>query len=194
VKIALVFILSLVASLVSFIGEARADIVRGYLLNPEMRYERSSSQDLENRSPRNFSVGYQHLRFSALIEYAQYSETSGNATYEAKRDHQEMTAWFRYHVLGWTFGDSSQTLQAYAGAGAGGYKESVTTNFMTESRVDSSDIKFMSGLSIGTEYSVRMGESFLFVAGLEGRALVSADFDPNPLWSGVLRLGIGYIL
>lgn len=193
-KLLILFFLSLMVSLCSFLGEARADILRAYLLNPEIRYERNSAQELENRSPRNFSVGYQYTRWSALLEYAHYSETSGNATSSFERTHEELVAWFRYHGFAWTFAEGYNTLQLYGAVGAGAFQESLTTKFMTDSRKDTGRATFMSGLAIGGEFSRKVNQNILLVGAIEGRALMASDFDPNPMWSAVLRFGVGVFL
>ena len=193
-KLFLLFVLSLAATLVSFLGEARADIVRAYLLNPEMRYERAASQNQENVKPFNISLGYQRTRWSALLEFSQYKTESESGNYFVGRTHQEITACARYHIFAWTFTEGRQTIQGYGGVGAGGFKETLTTIFQNESRKDTGEIKFVSGLAAGAEYSARLGERFLFVTAIEGRALVSSELDPNPMWSAVLRIGLGMFL
>lgn len=192
-KILLVFVFSLVATLFSFLGEARADIARVYLINPELRYERASSQNLELRSPLNFSVSYQIKRWSALLEYSRFEESSATGNYHIKREHQELMLWARYHLFAWTFAADAHTLQGYLGFGGGGFQESVTTTFQGESRKDSGSNPFMSGAAAGLEYSMRFTEKFIGSASLEGRSLFAADFDPNPTLSAVLRIGIGLI-
>lgn len=192
-RLFLFFVLCCLGSLVSFLGEARADIGRAYLLSPEMRFERDSSQNVVDRKPLNISLGYQKLRWSFLLEYARFSEGSGSATYFVDRTHEDIVVWTRYHFWNATFLEGRQNLQLYGGLGLGGYKESLVTTFQGQSRKDTGSLLFMSGLSAGAESSLKITESFLFSLGLEGRTLVASDFDPNPLWSLVLRVGVGFI-
>ncbi|KYG66158.1 hypothetical protein AZI86_03595 [Bdellovibrio bacteriovorus] len=187
------FALSVLVSLCSFLSEARADVVRGYLLNSEMRYERASNQDMVNRSPMNYAISYQRSRFSVLLEHVYFTETSGNPTSAFERQHAEYLAWFRLHALAWTFGDNTHTVQLYGGLAAGAYQETVTTVFMGTSRVDTGRWTFMTGLSGGVEYSVKLTPAFLIVAAAEGRGFTGSDLDPNPMWSAVFRLGVGLI-
>jgi hypothetical protein len=190
----ILFLLSVAASLCTFLTEARADIIRAYIFNPELRYEKSADNELVNRNPLSFSVGYQFTRFSALLEYSQFDETSSTGVYSVKRTHQDMMLWGRFHALAWTFGDSRQTIQAYGGIGGGGYKERLVTNFNGDSQTDSGDPKFVTGFSAGLEYSVRIDERFLFTSAVEGRAFVNSELDPNPMWSAILRLGLGIFI
>lgn len=190
-KLLLVFLFSLMVSILSFMGEARAGIFRAYLLNPEIRYDRGSNQDLEMRKPFNISVGYQFKRWSALLEYSRFDDSSQVGNYYIERQHQEVMLWARYHCFAWTFGGDQQTVQGYVGFGAGGFRETVYTVFQSEGRKDSGGIPFMSGVATGVEYSLRLDKEILLTAALEGRTLVAADFDPNPVWGAVLRLGLG---
>lgn len=190
-KLLVVFLLSLMASFVSFMGEARADIFRAYLLNPEIRFDRGSAQDLEMRKPFNISLGYQFKRWSALLEYSRFDDASQVGNYYIERQHQEMMLWARYHIFAFTFAGDQQTLQGYVGFGAGGFRETVYTVFQTEGRKDTGGTPFMSGAAAGFEYSLRLDKEILLATALEGRALVAGDFDPNPVWGAVLRIGIG---
>lgn len=170
-----------------------ATAVSLYLFNPEMRYERAESQDLEDRRPFNFALGYQSSEFSLLAEYTRFSEETGNATATIDRNHQDVLVWFRYHALKTSVGDAIRGY-LFVGAGAGGYMEEVTTSLMGVSRTDKDQWKFQSGLVLGGETSVLIYQNWQLVAGLEGRTLFASDNEPNPLWSAVLRLGIQILL
>lgn len=197
----LIFLALLISSSVSWAQESRARMPRvapevpSYLtlnlINPEMRYERANSQEIEDVKPLNFSFGYQKKRLSFLAEYARYSEDTGNSTSSIERTHQELLVWGRYHLVNKAQNELSGSL--YGGVGLGGYQEEVKTTLMGDSRTDKENIKMMSGLSVGTEGAYQL-QNFGFVAGIEGRALIASDFDPNPVWSVVIRLGVRFAL
>ncbi len=164
--------------------------LRAYLLNPEMRFERASSQEMLDRKPLNIALGYQGQKFSILTEYARFEEDTGNATSSIDRTHQDVVVWFRYHFFNQTDKKTLGATTLFAGAGAGAYEEEVVTTLMGLSRTDKTPMKFMSGFVVGAEFSILMNPHFGFVIGAEGRGLLASDFDPNPVWSALLRLGI----
>lgn len=187
------FLLLALSSWVFFGEEARADVFRLHLLNQEMRYERDASQDQVDRSPKNFAISYQRESISALLEYTTFKHSSGNATYSFQREYEDLNLWLRYHPLTFSLSTISSIIQFYGGIGGGGYRQTVQTTFMGTTVTDNASPQFMSGLSLGIEFTVSLTQSFVFSLGAEGRALVSSDFEPNPMWSGVVRSGLGFV-
>ncbi|WP_413943395.1 hypothetical protein [Bdellovibrio sp. HCB-162] len=165
------------------------NILKVFLLNPEMRFERGDSQELVDRKPLNFALALQMRKFSVLTEYARFEENTGNTTSSIDRTHTDLVVWGRYHFFNGTNPNRSVDSTLYAGIGAGLYEEEIVTTLMGSSRTDKSNPKFMSGVSVGGEVALNVNKDFGFVGGLEGRALFASDFDPNPVWSAVLRLG-----
>ncbi|XGC80382.1 hypothetical protein ACES2L_13705 [Bdellovibrio bacteriovorus] len=161
-----------------------------FLLNPELRYERSGSQEIEDRKPQNFSMAYYFQKYSVLLEYASFKEESGNATSSLSRTHVDTLLFGRYHFFKHSTAQMISTL--YAGGGLGAFKEEVTTTLLGDSRTDTSDGKFMSALAIGTEFLLPINKSVGFVAAAEGRAMMGDGFDPNPIWSLLARMGIEF--
>ncbi|UOF00922.1 hypothetical protein [Bdellovibrio reynosensis] len=161
-----------------------------FLLNPELRYERSGSQEIEDRKPQNYSIAYYFQQYSVLLEYASFKEESGNATSSLRRMHTDALLFARYHFFKHSSPQMISTL--YAAGGVGAFKEEVTSTLFTERRTDSSDAKFMSALAVGTEFLLPINKSVGLVAGAEGRALMGDGFDPNPIWSLLARIGIEF--
>lgn len=164
-----------------------APILKLYLLDFEMRYEKGSDLEWAERKPLNFAVAVQLKKFDFVMEYAQFTQSSGNATLGIDRKHQEILAWGRWHFLDKKFSETRVSL--YGGLGVGGYEEEVTTSTPGSSQTDKGGMKWMSGASAGVEAQIPMTDSLGFVGALEGRLFTAADFEPNPLGSGVLRLG-----
>lgn len=165
-----------------------------YLLNPEMRFERGSSQDIVDRRPLNISLGVQFNKVSLLVEYVRFEEKSGNATTSIARQHQDVVAWMRYHLVRRSFDEANLKGLLYAGVGAGVYEEEVKTTLMDSSRTDKGSAKFMSGLSGGGELALSVTQNFSLLGGAELRSLFSAEFEPNPIWSAVVHLGFQWSL
>jgi len=187
-------------SVVSFAQESRlkikptepAPLLKLYLLDFEMRYEKGSDLEWVERKPLNFAVAVQLQKFDFVMEYASFSQSSGNATLSVDRNHQEVLAWGRWHFVDKKFTETRVSL--YGGLGVGGYEEEVTTTTPGSSQSDKGGMKWMSGLSAGLEVQVPMTASLGFVGALEGRVLTASDFEPNPLGSGVVRLGLSLSL
>jgi hypothetical protein len=191
----LLAIFLLLFSVMSFAQESRlqikpaepAPLLKLYLLDFEMRYEKSTDLEWAERKPLNFAVAVQIKKFDFVMEYASFTQSSGNATLSIDRKHQEVVAWGRWHFLNKKFSQAHVSL--YGGLGLGGYEEEVTTTAPGSSTSEKGGMKWMSGLSAGVELQTPFTDSLGFVGALEGRVLTAADFDPNPLGSGVLRLG-----
>lgn len=161
-----------------------------HIFNPEFRLERGASQELEIRSPLNFALSYTATRGALLVEYSKFNEQTGNSTSAIDRNHQEVMAWGRYHLLQAGSMKELKVFRLHAGVGVGGYEEEVTTTLMGDSRTDKAALKFMSGLSLGADMNLYVNDRFGFSLGAEARGLFAADFNPNPTWSGVVRLGL----
>lgn len=158
-------------------------------LNPEMRFEYDSNKEFIDRKPLNLALVYGQAKYSVALEYARFSESSGNVSSHLERTHQDAVVWARYHVVpSYTLSENS-SLILYAGAGIGAYEESVETTLSGVSRTDGSAAKLLTGLSGGAQAKYLM-QSFGAVAGLETRGLFASDFSPNPVVSFVLHLGV----
>lgn len=183
-------------SVISFAQESRLKltpppeptILKGYLLGVEARYEKTADLDWADRHPFNFAIAIQKKQFDFVMEYAKFTESSGNATLSVDREHQELVFWGRWHAYEKKWEENRVSL--YAGAGLGRYLEKVDSSSSGNSHTADTDYQWMSGLSVGAEVLLPFTEGFGFVGALEGRVLMSSDFDPNPLGSGVLRLGL----
>ena len=170
-------------------AKAKTSYVQALLLNPEMRFEYDANKEVVDRKPLNFAVVYGRARYSVTLEYARFSESSGNASAKLERTHQDMMVWARYHVLPDYNLTKNNSVTLYAGAGAGAYEESVETTLSGISRTDKGSAKLMTGLSAGGQLKYLM-QNFGAVAGLEARGLFASDFSPNPIGSVVLHLGL----
>lgn len=185
----LFLIFSLLFSLLSHAQRGTSiSSMRAYILNPEMRFERDGSQEVIDRKPLNFAVGYKRNNFSFALEYSRFEESSGNQTSSLDRIHQDFLFWLKLHFLPYSFREFNSNL--FVGPGGGVFQESVTSSFMGESRTDNGGNKFVSGLMVGWEVIVKGNQYFSALMSVEGRALVSSEFEPNPVWSSVFRFGV----
>ena len=163
--------------------------VQAYVLSKELRYERDNSQEIVDRNPVNFSVGVEVNQVSLLLEYSSFEENTGNETANISRKHQDVSLWFRHHFYREKFAETKWSV--FAGGGAGGFEEEVRTTLMGQSRTDKAAIKMFAGLVFGAVAAVEMKKNIEFLVGAEGRTLLASEYDPNPIWSAVLRMGLG---
>lgn len=163
-------------------------------LNFEWRYERDTGGEFVERKPENFALAYSRSAWSAMLEYSRFQEETGNASLAVTRKHHELSSWLRYHYLKVVPLSVDVLVKPYVGLGLGMFQEEVKTYVSGASRSDSGGAKVFSALSVGSQISVVIDPSFSFVMGLEGRGLFSSDFDPNPLGSVVLQLGLAFTL
>lgn len=159
-----------------------------FLINPELRYERSNSQELVDRKPKNFAIAYKVYENSFLAEYSQFDEMTGNATSSLSRHHQDFSILYRNHFLESQSG--VLTFSMYWGAGAGLYQDEMTTTLLGLSRVDKSNPRLMGALSFGSDLKYGLSRNMELAMAAEGRSQIASDFDPNPVWSAIVRLGL----
>ncbi|MDG0815407.1 hypothetical protein [Bdellovibrio svalbardensis] len=163
-------------------------------LGMEMRYERNNDQELATHGFLNFAFAYQRNNLSALFEYSKYSEDSGNATTSIDHSHQEMILWGRWHFLRSKKEFMPLQFSIYGGLGVGTYQDEVKTTLLGTSQTDKSGNKVLSGLAVGGDIAYGFTKDFGVMAALEGRTLFAGDYDPNPVFSGLARLGIFFSL
>ena len=161
-----------------------------FLYNPELRFERSNSQDLVDRKPINFAAALKFKEVSFLGEISQFEEKSGNTSSSLVRNHQDVILLFRNHFLESKAG--AVTFSMYWGGGAGLYQDEVTSSLLGESRVDKSSPKLMGAISFGMDLAYSLSRNLEMIMAAEGRSLVASDFDPNPVWSALVRAGFLY--
>lgn len=159
-----------------------------YVANAELRYERGNDQSLENREPLNFAAAFEKNQFNYLFEYVQFEEGSGNRTSAIQRSHEEASFWLRYHLIKSKM--SFVAMSFFGGVGVGAYQDKVKTTLFSAERLDKSEPSLMSGIVVGSQIDALLLGPLGVSLGFEIRSLISGDFDPNPLWSAVGRLGL----
>lgn len=162
---------------------------QAYVLSKELRYERENAQEIVDRNPLNFALALEVDQVSLLFEYSNFEEKTGNETANISRKHQDISAWFRHHFYQEKFVEAKWSV--FAGGGVGGFEEEVKTTLMGQSRSDKAAIKMFAGLVFGAVVAAEIKKDIDFLVAAEGRALIAKEYDPNPIWSAVLRMGIG---
>lgn len=174
---------------VTVVLAAERPAISAYFLNKEMRFERNDQQEVADVKPASFAIGYRLDKISLSLQYSDYQEKTGNTVYSVERHHSDLMLWGNYYFFNHQPISSIQ-FQFFAGVGAGSYNETINTSFQGSGREDAAKPKFLSGINLGSQVFFKVTDNFKFVLNLEGRALMSADFDPNPMPSAIARLGI----
>lgn len=158
--------------------------------NKEIRYEKDSNEEYTDRNPNNFQIAYMYKKFGIALEYSQFAEETGNSTSSIYRKHEEVQVWGNYSF--YQYLGSGFDFRFNLGMGAGLQQDHVDSTFNSVTRSDLGKQKILTGLSVGALYAVSLSDAWLVSAAAEGRSLFSSEFNPNPLWVLVLRLGIGF--
>lgn len=193
------FLFSFLLGLLSYSSEvqAQADVQAvptrisfGILASPEMRFQRGTSQEIESKTIYNWGLVFRYAEIlSAVVEVAQFSEKSGNGTSSLELSQKEWMAWGRWHFLGLKVDQAKVSL--FAGLGGGIYENEVKTTLLGDTRTDKAGPQRAAGVSFGGD--LVFGDRYKFLVGAEGRSLFSSDFDPNPMFSLMVRTGILYL-
>lgn len=172
---------SLVCLLLVFLSEK--SVAGKVLFSPlslEARYERTEYQNLENKKPNGFLVGYLKNGYNLAFEYSRFSEDSGNEFLGIERTHQDFLFWIKKNFYNY------DDLKLSAGAAAGLYKESVMNYIGSNRSIEEGLYESMLGLSVGVNYTF---EKVLYLEA-ELRAFNSQNILPSPQLSAAMRVGI----
>lgn len=156
--------------------------------NFESRYERDENQQIVDRKPFSFSLAYVHYRSKFLFDYSSFTEKTGNSVSGIKREHQEYVLWYQYSWFERRNNYASSGL--YNGLGVGAYEDNVQTTFSGTTRADRSGYKLVGALSMGAKAAYEFNSKYALVGAIEGRMFMATDFDPNPNFGVILRLGL----
>jgi hypothetical protein len=159
-------------------------------LNAESRFERSMDQELVQRQPRTLAAGIRYALFSALFEASEFSDKTGNSTLGVDRTLQSYLLWGRMHYYNQNYKELDFSF--YAGIAAGVYQESISTTLSGIQSKDPGTQAMAGGLCLGFDTSIFVYKNLAVITAIEFRLLGGQDFDPNPQFSGVWRLGIQF--
>lgn len=155
-------------------------LISAYPFNFYARYDRNDQQEWRRFDPRMYSLGLEFQKFELAFEVTTFSSDSTMGSIFIRREEKEYHFWGRLPVVRWPVVD------LYLGGAVGSYDETITTTIASESKQSSSFWNWSSGLSAGVQY--RQFEYLLL--SLEARCLFGKDFDPQPQFGGLLRIGL----
>lgn len=148
-------------------------------LGNESRMEENVQKDLVVNNYKNYSAGVGFGKYKFLLEKAQYSELTGNATLNVKRIFDDYLIWAHYASEYYHF------LEAFVGAGLGTYKNTVETSLNGMTTTNSSNFKLLTGLCFGIGLSYK-----IVYTGIDVRLLFGDEMERQPTVASLLKIGL----
>ena len=146
----------------------------------DLRMERDEDQATKPRTMINIGAGVEHGHWLGELEYASFSQSSGNESLGVSRKFETVLAWMYWEAL------DSSTVAPYLGAGLGALHESIDTKLLGTSDHDESPWNILTAAAMGLRF---FPKTTFWVSG-EGRLYKSARLDPDPQLGALLRVGI----
>lgn len=164
------------------IAQEAASTVRFMLsAGSEVRSSKDVHRHYSEQALSNFAIGTGYQNFLFTLEKSQHDEFSGNSSLNVSSAYQNYLLWAQWR------GIQKWKLAPYMGAGVGAYQQTVETNLMGSVSSNSSDYKFLSGVSLGLSADI----PYLWLS-IETRLLFGDELDPQPTLSGLARIGIWF--
>lgn len=157
----------------------KSDFTGVMTIGVDMRAERDQQQTTLPRTWPTLSLGVGLKPWMGLIEYASFTENSGNETLNVDRKAETLLLWGQ-----WTAEDS-WAIQPYMGLGLGGYRTSADMNLYSE-RV-SAQGKWIEHAAAAV--GLRWASITPLYISTEGRVHMNRQLDPNPTLSLVFKIG-----
>ncbi len=147
----------------------------------ELRPEQDVDSNFKDQVMENFSLGVGYQSFVFIFERAEFSQTTGNAALRLESRLEDDMLWAQYRAFSW------HRIVPFVAAGAGIYKESVTTSLLGSSRTDQSDAKFLGGVSFGLSTDLP-----LLWLSVEARILGGDDLPQQLSLGALARIGVWF--
>lgn len=148
-------------------------------LGLDMRGERDQAQSTIPRSWPTLTLGVGMKPWMALLEYASFSENSGNNALNVQRKVETLLLWGHWSP------DEDWIVQPYMGIGFGGYRTSAEMTLYSQRQgAQGKWIEHGAG-ALG----LRLAKLSPFLLAVEGRVHMNRELDPSPTLSGMLKIG-----
>lgn len=145
----------------------------------DMRGERDQQQSTIPRSWPTLTLGLGVKPWMGLLEYASFSENSGNNALNVQRKVETLLLWGHWAP------DEEWVVQPYMGIGFGGYRTSAEMTLYSE-RTGSQGKWIEHGAGA---LGLRLAQLSPFLLAVEGRVHMNRELDPSPTLSGMLKIG-----
>lgn len=145
----------------------------------DMRGERDQNQSTTPRSWPTLTIGAGLKPWMALLEYASFSENSGNNALNVQRKVETLLLWGQWST------DEAWVVQPYMAVGFGGYRTSAEMTLYTQKTASQGKWIEHGAGALGLRFS----KLSPFLLAVEGRVHMNRELDPSPTLSGMLKMG-----
>jgi hypothetical protein len=156
--------------------------IYAYPFDYSFRYDRNEDQDFRRFDLRVLAVGLEFKRFDLTFEVSHFDMSTSVGSLSVAREQQEYHFWGRASLLRW------QLLDIYGGLAVGSYDETIKTTLGASSSQTSSQWNWSTGASAGVNFHLHK----YLLSALEIRTMFGKDFDPQPQFGGLLRIGVRF--
>ncbi len=148
------------------------------------RYAKQMDTQMVWQNANSFAVGGQYQRHIFLLDYGQFSDSSGNQMLSYRKDRTEWLLSYRYAVY-----SLAAHLNLGMGFGLGVYDD------MVKSRLGTQEVSESTGAQVLASGLVSLGGNWnYFFYAAELQMLQGKDYDPQPTLGGLLRIGIQFAI
>lgn len=151
-------------------------------LNISTRYEMDESQNLQRLDHHLYGIGLEFKSFELTFEVNQFSTFTQLGNISVSREQSEYHFWGRMPIFKWEFVD------IFGGAAVGSYDEKIKTSLSMSSAENKSVWNWSTGASLGLNFHLYR----YLLTSIEVRTMFGKDFDPQPQYGGLLRVGLRY--
>ncbi len=181
----IIYVLFLIFSFQSVF--AKEDSKINLILSPFQlgyRYARQLDTQMVWQKANTFAVGGQYQRHIFLLDYGQFSDSSGNQTLSYRKDRVEWLLSYRYAVY-----SLAAHLNLGMGFGLGAYDDTV------KSRLGAQEVSESTGAQVLASGLVSLGGNWnYFFYAAELQMLYGRDYEPQPTLGGLLRIGLQFAI
>ena len=174
--------------LLGFFSEAKAFqetpsvLIYAYPLNWYIRYDKNENQELRRFDPRVFGVGLDFKKIEISFELTQFDSSTQSGNLTIRREEQETHFWGRMSFWSWN------SLNFYSGLAIGSYNELIRSTLGSAVSEKTSQWNWSAGAAVGFKVDINQ----YLLSSFEIRTIFGKDFDPQPQFAGLLRLGLRF--
>lgn len=148
-------------------------------LGMDMRGERNQDQSTLPRTWPTLSLGVGLRPWTGVLEYASFTENSGNSALNVQRKVETLLIWGQWSA------EETWALEPYMAVGLGGYRSSAELALYSQKVTPQSRWIEHAAAALG----FRLVNVSPILLAVEGRIHMNRELDPSPTLSGMLKLG-----
>jgi hypothetical protein len=164
------------------IGERPQVLIYAYPLDYSFRYDKNEEQDYRRFDIRVLAIGLEFKRFDLTFEVSHFDNSTQSGSLSVAREQQEYHFWGRASLWRWNI------VGVYGGLAMGSYDETIKTTLSGSSVQTTSQWNWSTGIAAGVNIHIHK----YLLSAVELRSMFGKDFDPQPQFGGLLRIGVRF--